>query len=301
MDNPSSQPPVPSKSRRRWLRFSLRTLVVAVTLFCLWLGVTSNRANQQRRAVDALRAAGAEILYDYQVNEDGGHDLSKPLPPPPGPDWLRNIIGLDYFATAVCVDVHPQDDITDETFDSLANLPHLRRVSIVGLGVTDARIARLGNLKELHTLFVRNSSITDGGWELLEHLPQLKRLRLDGPNVSDSTLGHVKVLVELTHLYLIDNQVSDSGLKNLEGLSQLEVLWLYGHNKNLRRDFGFRPIGSGKIANDSSAGISDAGLRCLEQLSHLKVLNVYLPASRITSAGLQDLKRSLPNLKVAVH
>jgi hypothetical protein len=294
---PKADPP---KRKRRWLQFSLRTLVLAITLVCIWLGFTANQAKRQKRAVEALRATGATILYDYQVNEYGGHDLSKPSPPPPGPDWLRNLIGLDYFATAARVDLHPQDDITDETFDSLANLPHLRCVSVVGLGVTDARIARLGGLNELQAVTVMNSSVTDGGWEFLGHLLHLKRLRLDGPNISDSTLGHVKGLVELTHLYLIGNQVSDSGLKNLEGLSQLEVLWLYGH-KNLRKNFGFRPVSSGMVANNSSTGISDNGLRCLKRLSHLKLLDIDLSASRVTPVGLGDLKRSLPNLKVQGH
>jgi len=41
----------PTKPRRRWLSYSLRTLFVLVTLLCVWLGLYANRAERQKRAV----------------------------------------------------------------------------------------------------------------------------------------------------------------------------------------------------------------------------------------------------------
>lgn len=284
------------RPRRRWLRFSLRAAMIALTLICVWLGLTANRANRQKRSVEALRKAGAEVSYDYEVNEYGSRDPRKPTPPAPGPDWLRNIIGVDYFATAATVNFHPQDDILEETFDSLADLPHLRSLAFANIQVTDARIARLANLTELQVLTLRNSSIADGGWEFLEHFSRLKRLQLDGRNVNDFTLSHIKGLAELRHLILFDNQVSDAGLKDLAGLSNLETLWLRGHRA--RSTVNFRLANS---ATKSSSGISNAGLQCLKHLSHLKVLEIDLSVTSVTAADLADLKQSLPNLKVPGH
>jgi hypothetical protein len=38
--------------KRRWLRFSVRTLLIAVTIFCVWLGWASRWVTQRRHAVD---------------------------------------------------------------------------------------------------------------------------------------------------------------------------------------------------------------------------------------------------------
>ena len=46
--------PNPSKPRRRWFQYSLRTLFVLVTVLCVWLGVTVERARKQREAVVVL-------------------------------------------------------------------------------------------------------------------------------------------------------------------------------------------------------------------------------------------------------
>ena len=48
--------PNPSKPRRRWFQFSLRTLLVLVTVLCVWLAMTAERARKQRKAVAAIRA-----------------------------------------------------------------------------------------------------------------------------------------------------------------------------------------------------------------------------------------------------
>ena len=51
----------PSKPRRRWFQYSLRTLLVLVTVLCVWLGVTVNRARKQREAVAAIQELGGTV------------------------------------------------------------------------------------------------------------------------------------------------------------------------------------------------------------------------------------------------
>lgn len=246
-------------------------MVAAVTLFCIWLGVTANRANRQRRAIEVLRKSGAAVTYDYEFEIDkNGQSL------PPGPDWLRDLIGVDYFATATEVGMPDEFDISDEFLGALADLPQVMRVVLTGGGVTDSVAAKLSGLTQLHSLGISRASITDAGWEFLEHLPHLKQLELVGLDVNDSTLCHIKDLSSLTYLDLLDNQVTDSGLQYLQSLSQLEWLRLQEENPPL----------------------TDAGLQHLKTLSHLKYLNII--GAKVTATGVADLKRTLPALTVSL-
>ncbi len=48
----------PPKRKRRWLRYSLRTFVVVLTVFCVWLGALVYRVNQQKEAVQWVKEQG---------------------------------------------------------------------------------------------------------------------------------------------------------------------------------------------------------------------------------------------------
>src|SRR5947209_3607170 len=108
---------------RRALRFSLRTLLVAVTLFCLWMGSVCNRANRQRRIVEAITANGGVVRYDTVTDEDG-RDLPN-APAPAAPEWLRNLIGRDYFDTVLVVGIDYKKGVNDDSLALLADLPKL--------------------------------------------------------------------------------------------------------------------------------------------------------------------------------
>ena len=48
----------------RWFQFSLRSFLVATTVFALCFGWTLERARQRERAIDVILAMGAEVLYE---------------------------------------------------------------------------------------------------------------------------------------------------------------------------------------------------------------------------------------------
>lgn len=84
-----------SKSRSRlWIRVSLRSFVVLLTIACLCLGWFVNRVRQQRRVVQWIEDAGGFVEYRYW----NGDEISRFMPPPV-PEELRDLIGIDYFAT----------------------------------------------------------------------------------------------------------------------------------------------------------------------------------------------------------
>src|SRR5262249_44064480 len=81
---------------RRWWRYSLRTLVVVVTLFCIWIGVLANRARTQKLTLEKLTRLGANnILFDYQIEStttDEGVTFKREQPHPL-PKRVTNLIG----------------------------------------------------------------------------------------------------------------------------------------------------------------------------------------------------------------
>ena len=74
-----------SKPRRRYLRFSLRTLLAAgVTILAVGLGIVADRAAKQRRAVEVVRRYGGQVNYRHQQLAGVGRRPGRP------PDDLRS-------------------------------------------------------------------------------------------------------------------------------------------------------------------------------------------------------------------
>src|SRR5215475_8806822 len=83
--------------KRRWFRYSLRTLLVFVTLASAgfgWLGYKVRQAKRQQDTILAIMKLGGTVIYDYEYE-------GAPLP---GPKWLRDLIGVDFFAAPYAVD-----------------------------------------------------------------------------------------------------------------------------------------------------------------------------------------------------
>jgi hypothetical protein len=162
----------------RWrFQFSIRSLlvlVVAVAVPCSWLAVEMKKAKAQREAVEAT---GAGVVYDFQFDKAGINSLWLP-----GPAWLPNLLGYDFFGNVVVAYFYFEDSDPDAKLEHLKNLPQLTRVEVDHL--TDAGLKRLRGLKQLEHLFLIGE-FTDAGLQHLEGLTQLQDLHLGSPNVTD--------------------------------------------------------------------------------------------------------------------
>jgi hypothetical protein len=187
----------PSRPRRRWLRFSLRTLLLVVTLVAVALSVWVNQAERQRRAVAAIRAAGGWVKYDYErrplvtgtavgfsVQSTPQSSFDGELP---GPDWLCRLLGVDYFADVTWALRFDEIDVA-----ILCALTSLERLDLSGTQVSDAGLAHLSGLTSLQVL------------------------NLDGTQVSDAGCVRLSGLTSLQELSLYDTQATDAGCERLQ-------------------------------------------------------------------------------------
>jgi hypothetical protein len=207
--------PTAPKPKRRWFQYSLRTLLVVVTLFaipCSWLVVMLRQAERQRKAVAAIRNLGGST---------GLGSYSSP------PEWLRSLVGDDFFQTVNSVDLN-LTKVTDSDLENLDGLGQLKHVSLFGADkITDAGLGHLERMSQLLKLNLAFTKVGDAGLEHIKGLNQLEDLSLTGTNITDDGLKHLKGLNHLDRLLLSHTKITDAGLEHLKGLSQLKLLWLY--------------------------------------------------------------------------
>jgi hypothetical protein len=144
---------------------SLLVLTLAVALPFGRLATEMKQAKRQRDAVEGIRKLGQVVLHDYEA------DLPFPssFPEPPGPDWLRDLLGDDFLANVTEVDGE----------------------------VDDAGLVPLKEFTQLETLVLRFSELTDAGMEHLKGLTELRTLNLSDTKVTDVGLKYLRGLTRL--------------------------------------------------------------------------------------------------------
>lgn len=267
-----SLPKVDSRtaSRRWWFRFSLRSLLLLITLFAVWLGVMTHRAREQARAVRVIEKRGGRVVYDYELNSQSGRI---PDARPPGPQWLRWLIGRHFGTSVVEVDLAAGGlAVTDEDLAVLRSLPRVRVLNLARTGITDAGLEHLSNLNDLSYLCLVRCRIDGSGLRHVRHLP-IDGLNLNWTQLKDANLEHVGAMTRLGSLTMQDTPITGRGLVYLGGLTILFELHI--HN----------------------TVVSDEGLAHLEGLSRLTTL--HLTNTNVTKEGVEKLKRALPSLSVS--
>ena len=194
-------------------QFSIRSLLVSVVVIaipCSWLSVEMTKAREQRATVAAIEELGGEIWEK-----------------PSGPEWLRDLLGDDFFKNVDAVIFHGSE-VTDAGLEHLQALRQLKDLNLGATRTSDAGLEHLKALMQLQVLNLNYTRVSDSGLESLKRLTQLKELRLDDTRVTDAGLKHLEGMSQLMVLWLDGSQVTDAGLEHLGGLSQLKDLGLRG-------------------------------------------------------------------------
>ncbi len=172
----------------RWrFQFSLRSLLVLTVVVAVpfsWLAVEMKGARKQREAVGAIRKLGGWIVYDYE-------QPTIPNPQPPGPEWLRKLLGNDFFANVVLV-------------------------NLGGMQATDGELEHIKELTQLQDLWLYGGHVTDEGVKHLKGLTQLVLLHLGGTQITDTGIVYLHGLSQLQTLDLTGTKVTAEGVKKLQ-------------------------------------------------------------------------------------
>lgn len=221
-----------SLPRRRWFRFSLRSLLLAMFVIAVWLGWLCNRARQQKASVAGITKLGGTIIYDHEYDGDqvpfatsigslwrqfSGRELYVLDAEPRGPRWLRRWIGDDFFQTVVAVDLSQYPtQVNDDDLRHLRDLVGMRRLLLDNCeGVTDRGLECIQGLHKLERLYLDGTSITDRGLVHLRGLAKLEYLSLEGTKITDDGLIHLKQLPRLRWLNLSKTRITNQGLEEL--------------------------------------------------------------------------------------
>ena len=207
--------PTPSP-RHRWLRFSLASLLVVTTVFCITLAVVFNRVRRQRDAVAAFEAAGGTISYRQPYRTSRA--ASDPLP---GPPWLLAVVSEDFFREPKSVwlcNTSAGDKLLAEHLGGVWRAEHL---SIVSPQVTDASMDEVAKLTELRTLYLTCPQITDVGLRKLTRLKKLTTLAIGSPQMTDEALTDLASLPQASTLRLDCPLLTPEGVRLLKGMGAI--------------------------------------------------------------------------------
>ena len=180
-------PTTTPKPRRRWLQYSLRTLLVLMLVISVPLGVLASkirRARAQRVVVQEIQELGGMAIHC------GGLDPREKWPPRV-PLWLLKILGDDFFRT-------------------------INYVQLRGPKATDAELARLRALPQIRSLHLRSSRVTDAGLVHVCRLLHLRNLSLNSTGVTDAGLVCLRGLTSLKSLSLEETHVTAAGVAELQ-------------------------------------------------------------------------------------
>jgi internalin A len=285
------------RTSRRWYhwllpRFSLRTLLIAVTVFALVGGYWIERAERQRRAAEFLTKHG--IQWQFSTGAQGGAPsplgVIQTVSPPQSKHfdhYFQSITSVpQFFGLAL------SRDEEQEVISNIARLPALEKLSYgtATSGIDWKPLKQAQALTEL-TLFPREISTPD--MEALGALTQLKQLHLNGfapERIDLSALARLKNLRELELRVFHGDEIE---LAPLATLPKVETLRL----ANLGVDDSFceelAKSKTLKVLSLSKGEVTDRGADSLSRIASLETLD--LSNTFVTDAAIDSLIK-LPKL-----
>jgi hypothetical protein len=270
--------------RQKYLRVSLRTLLLGITALCVWLGILGAAARREQRVVATLHKAGGSIHYDYEMvsgaNSPDVRLMVDVNAVPSGPRWLREMIGEEWFT-----------DVAAVTFD--------------GCTLSESEFAELGDLHSVRSLFIRDTkirssnsdhvrSINDSDLQVLDRLANLQLVTLRNVDVHGEGLTYLARSIGLRSLNVIDSPLNDSAFASFK--PPLMSLNLSGTKIS---DAALRDIASLpnlKKLNLVNTHVGDVGLWHLQNCTALERLTIAL--TDVTNDGVQKLQALLPSCKI---
>ena len=159
-------------------------------------------------------------------------------------------------------------DVPVESLELIRNLTALRYLSISGSELTDAKMAKVGQLPRLTQLSIAAHDRSEG----LRHIAKLKSLwylnlqAVKDPRL-DRNLAYIAGLTKLEEINFENSMIGDAGLAHLRNMKKLRKLDIF--------------------SNPSTGRITDKGIVHLKSLTALE--EVRLPSQCLTDTGIVHL------------
>lgn len=284
---------------RRFMRFSLFSLLAAMTLAAAAMGWARHRAEQQRQAVEWILGQGGEIRYEHyrklktDVCYETGSAEDKPLRAALRPDnsWLANLLGEHYVHRIERV-LFQQSKLDGD----IRNLKHAygaKQFLFADCNLTADVLAAIGDCKSVEQIHVVEGTCDAAALVHLAQLPRLKELFLQSVTLDKGALRHLAKCRQLETLDLTYCTFPPEELSELRNLPRLT-----------RCGLGFTPVSDEHLSAiadwpkvehlELGDKVTDIGLVELSKVQNLQSL-CFMEAN-ITDAGMEHLI-ALPKLK----
>ncbi|MCH8043914.1 MAG: hypothetical protein IID44_09380 [Planctomycetes bacterium] len=276
---------IPRAWPRLRLRFSLKTLLLVMTLGVVMLGLWRlylTPLRMQDVAAEDFRQAGGTI----RVEADQAA-------------WLHRLVGAEP-QKIVYADLR-DCELTERTLDHVRWLYGVRTLYVSGREVTDNHLRAITRLSSLHELGLDSTSVTHDGLEQFSQaapnvqvtLSDVRRIDefefLAGVSVDDKSGVNSEPPTILIGLTCYGDDFDNTRLAELDLPTCLALRRLSIHALSVTDD-GLSFLSMMDVLTHLDlcrSGVTDGCMRYVNQIKHLQRLK--LTATRITSAGLADL------------
>lgn len=217
-------------------RYSLRALLVLLTLFAIWGGYHTNLGLKERSALEVFRGHGGAVISYDSLGRRGPSFLKA------ASDAYMRVVRLiwgEQFLTSVQV-----RSLAPEVLEALDSLPHLQEVGVsvplprVGIGQPDAQyedgavedmprlpsrvIQRLLANRRLKSLVLSGWILSDDDCRAISGHHSIEGLTVVACEVSEEGFGKLMTLRRLYEVNLSYCNVTGSNLRTMLGLESLE-------------------------------------------------------------------------------
>lgn len=209
---------------RRWFRFSLRTLVIGLTIGLVILGTWLRYFEPYRHAMIAVREVNGSATF---------------LPPAKN-TWRRSFydcavaagIREEYLAPITMLSVQDGQEHRKINVDWLRRVRPLQDVSfltIYGARLGDAEMKEIATLKKLTMLHLGECQITADALLRLADMPELNGFMAGDSSITDDGLANLRGCKNLWVLSVSNTYITDVGLQHLKPHKNLKTLFINGN------------------------------------------------------------------------
>lgn len=258
--------------KRRWLRFSLRGLLIVVFLLAVplaWLGAKINTGRRETAYAAAVWKAGGQARFDY--NAYAGSCIAMQ---PKGPWLLRAVLGKNIFSRICLVDLSGVEDVGG-LVGGLEKLSQLDTLTLPAGPQSDELIDSVARLSRLQELTLNGSEVTPLQMRRLLACDSLGHLELRGASAADEILAELAHAEHLSSVSVISGTTTDDGMKSLSEIKSLYFLEIRDLPAVTNQGFQYLAKSpSLELARIRGTQITEACVGDLTPMANLKMLEI---------------------------